>query len=441
MIRRIQALNYRCLRFVDVRLDGSFHILVGSNASGKSTLLDVVAFLGDLVSDGLDAAVERRTNSFHDLVWDRAREQLGFELALEFDIPETLRRKLPDPQIESDSFHRFRYEISINLGDDGIYIASEAGILKSRWVVQEDEYKLAKEDDWGFSQTRNFPSAKPPPKSILARRDEIYNRQVLRKSADGTDVFNVETTTRYGYSPEAKFTFALGPRRSALANLPESPAQFPAATYAKRILATGVHELLLDSRRLRQASPPNKRRTGLVPDGSNLPWAIQRLRQTNAANFSAWIDHIRTALQEVEDIRIVQREDDLHAYLMLRYATGVEVPSWTVAHGTLRLLALTLTSYLPDDGKIYLMEEPENGIHPMAIETVYQSLSSVYNSQILVTTHSPVLLSCAELEQILCFAKDEKGATDIILGNRHPRLTDWQSSADSSLLFASEVLG
>ena len=47
MIRRIQARNYCCLRYVDVSLD-RFHVLVGPNASGKSTLLDIVAFLGDM---------------------------------------------------------------------------------------------------------------------------------------------------------------------------------------------------------------------------------------------------------------------------------------------------------------------------------------------------------------------------------------------------------
>ena len=44
MIRRLQALNYRCLRYVDVEL-GRFHILVGPNASGNSTLFDAIAFL------------------------------------------------------------------------------------------------------------------------------------------------------------------------------------------------------------------------------------------------------------------------------------------------------------------------------------------------------------------------------------------------------------
>ena len=43
MIRRLQALNYRCLRYVDVPLD-RFRVLVGPNASGKSTLFDALDF-------------------------------------------------------------------------------------------------------------------------------------------------------------------------------------------------------------------------------------------------------------------------------------------------------------------------------------------------------------------------------------------------------------
>lgn len=76
MIRRIQALNYRCLRYADVTLD-RFHVLVGPNASGKSTLLDVVAFLGDVVSEGLVEAVEKRTRNFQDLVWKRPAKGCG----------------------------------------------------------------------------------------------------------------------------------------------------------------------------------------------------------------------------------------------------------------------------------------------------------------------------------------------------------------------------
>ena len=88
-----------------------------------------------------------------------------------------------------------------------------------------------------------------------------------------------------------------------------------------------------------------------------------------------------------------------------------------------------------------MIEEPENGIHPTAVETMYYSLSSVYDAQILLATHSSVLLSIVRPENLLCFAKDGNGATDIVLGSQHPALRDWQNSPNISVLFASGVLG
>ena len=60
MITLIEALNYRCLRYVQRPLK-PFHVLVGPNASGKTTFLDVLGFLSDLVSEGLEVALSERT--------------------------------------------------------------------------------------------------------------------------------------------------------------------------------------------------------------------------------------------------------------------------------------------------------------------------------------------------------------------------------------------
>jgi len=68
MITLIEAKNFRCLRYIRQPL-GPFHVLVGPNASGKTTFLDVIAFLGRLVSDGLEAAIYERTKNFEDLTW------------------------------------------------------------------------------------------------------------------------------------------------------------------------------------------------------------------------------------------------------------------------------------------------------------------------------------------------------------------------------------
>ena len=92
MIKRIQALNYRCLRYIDQPIQ-NFHILVGPNASGKTTFLDVVAFLGDLLAEGLEEAIRKRTTDFADLLFNRQGER--FELAVEWSIPKARRKQAP----------------------------------------------------------------------------------------------------------------------------------------------------------------------------------------------------------------------------------------------------------------------------------------------------------------------------------------------------------
>jgi predicted ATPase len=135
------------------------------------------------------------------------------------------------------------------------------------------------------------------------------------------------------------------------------------------------------------------------------------------------------------------RPEDNHRYIVVEYVSGLKAPSWVVSDGTLRLLALTLLAYIQEVEGIYLIEEPENGIHPRAVETVFQSLSSVYGAQVLCASHSPVVLSLAKPSDLLCFAKTPTGETDIVRGDEHPRLKNWRGSLDLGTLFAAGVLG
>ena len=80
-------------------------------------------------------------------------------------------------------------------------------------------------------------------------------------------------------------------------------------------------------------------------------------------------------------------------------------------------------------------------MHPQAVETMFQSLSSVYDAQILLATHSPVILSMVEADKVLCFAKTTEGATDIVSGSEHPALKEWRGETNLSVLFAGGVLG
>jgi predicted ATPase len=102
---------------------------------------------------------------------------------------------------------------------------------------------------------------------------------------------------------------------------------------------------------------------------------------------------------------------------------------------------LTLLAYIPSEDKIYLIEEPENGIHPRALELVYQSLSSIYDGQVFIATHSPLLLKLAEQRDLLCFTLNSEGASVIVRGDEHPILKEWRGKVDLGELLAGGILG
>jgi predicted ATPase len=419
MIRLIEVLNYRCLRYISQPLE-RFHVLVGPNASGKTTFLDVIAFLGMMVSDGLEAAVDERTKTFTDLLW--GRDGTSFELAIEADIQEAHATAL------NGKFDRIRYEVSVGLHPETkeVGILQERAILKKQRPIRQEQRSL-------------FPSEPRPPQTIMSKVGKQNEQTVLSKGLQGNDNYYAEIREESGGKGWIP-SFRLGPKRSALGNLPEDERRFPASTWFKRYLTDGVQSFVLNSLVIRRASPPGQG-IGFKPDGSNLPWVIERLKDAEGDKFRAWINHLQTALPDVVGISTVERADDRHRYLKVQYSNGLEVPSWMVSDGTLRLLALTLPAYLPQFSGVYLVEEPENGIHPGAIETLFQSLSSVYSAQMLLATHSPVILSQAELSQVLCFKKTDLGATDIVAGPQHPALKDWKGQPNLDVIFASGVLG
>jgi len=233
--------------------------------------------------------------------------------------------------------------------------------------------------------------------------------------------------------------FRIEADKTALASLPEDEERFPVATWFRRILTDGVQKLVLSAEHMRRPSPPGRSR-GYLPDGSNLPHVVHALETTHPKRHARWITHLQEALPDLEHVTTQEREEDRHRYLVLRYRNGLEAPSWLVSDGTLRLLALTVIAYLPEFTGILLIEEPENGVHPRAVETVFQSLSSVYGAQVLLATHSPVVVRMAELPQILCFGRGSNGATDLVSGNEHPRLLDWKGSIDMGTLLAAGIL-
>lgn len=418
MFTRIQALRFRCLRSVDQEL-GRFVTLVGPNASGKTTFLDVIALLGDLMRNGgkVGDTMLERSADFDKLLW--MGEGSSFQLAVEASIPDAIRDQMAPDQ---KHFTKVRYEVEIGMDREENQIVLNHEAL---WLLNGMEHPPTRHPEL-------FPSPPEPPSSLFLKPGKGRKRSISNQPRGNANYY---ADGRKTYNP----SFRLGRETSALANIPADRDSFHAAPWFRSLLMDGIQTLTLNSQMIRQPSPPGLGKR-FQPDGSNLPWVVAELRK-DKGSFERWLAHVRTALPDIQDIDTVERQEDRHRYLVIRYAGGALVPSWLASDGTLRLLALTVPAYLPDLDGVFLIEEPENGIHPRAIETVLQSLSSIYDGQVLLATHSPVALNMLDPKDVLCFAKDETGATDIISGHLHPALRNWkQGEPDFGVLFAAGIL-
>lgn len=420
MITKIEAWNYRCLAGVSQSL-GHFHIITGPNGSGKSTFLEVPQVLAAFAASGLDDVWEKtRARHLGEILFQG--KGAHFDLAVEARIPERVRNHAANGK--GSAFTHARYEVRIGNEDQS---AGEPRILaENLWLFTPRNIPAVQED----AVRSRFPSACRPVDSPIIHKQAPWKwRKTASKSKSQNSYFKAETT-------EYNLQIKNPAQKSALSTLPEDEVRFPLSNWFKAELAEHVQKILLNAESMMAPSSPLKGKRFAV-DGSNLPQVVRELKR-DAPSWLGWMEHLRTILP-IEDIKVTERGEDKALYLRVKYQSGHEVKSWHLSDGTLRLLALTLLAYIPDRGSIYLVEEPENGVHPQAIEALFQSLSSLTEGQVLVATHSPVLVAQATPAQLLCFAKCDD-ATDIVRGDLHPKLRGWQTSVSLAQFYAAGIL-
>lgn len=429
MITRIEATRYRCFEQLDVQLS-AFEVLVGANGSGKTTLLDIPGLLGEMLGSRNVAAPfleprnggSPRASSLSELVFSCLGE--WFILAVEAQLPDRVIRDLLEgvtERVRHDEarWPRFaRYEVRFELFNDQLNIKNEYFFIFSdrdqpeRASVKRATPRLhgevARQRGWKFSLFREYGG------------EAEFRREVGR-----------------GVAREAM----VSPQQLALPRVQfESANEYPAARWLHDLLVEEAVFLRPDWESARQASPPGLP-VRLMGSAGNVPWLALKLKTDAPDKFGMFVRHVQVALPQVREIDILVREDDRHAYFVVKYESGFSVPASGLSDGTLHIITLLLMPYLIEAPRLLLVEEPENGIHPQAIEAVMQGLSSMYDTQVVVTSHSPVVLATTSLAQILVARTSENGAVQIVRGEEHPRLSRWRGALDLPTLFASGVLG
>lgn len=432
MITRIEATRYRCFDKLDVEL-GDFRVLVGANGSGKTTLLDIPVLLGDLLRErNLSAAFTEardgrapRATALRELIFQGQGD--FFIFAVEAALSERVERDLLDGMSEAARSQEdrrpthIRYELRLQL-------------------FNETELQVQNEYLFAFPES-HAPTRSTADTSAPRMHGEVSPgrtwRFILKREYGGEAEFTPETVQR-----RRPMKSKMSPQQLALPRVQfESQSDFPAARWFFDLLVEDAVFFNPDWDTLRLASPPGLSKTQVLGSGKNAPWLALELQRTDGERFALWRSHVHLALPQVSDISVHEREDDHHAYFRVRYGDHFEVPSSGLSDGTLRILVLTLLAYIAKPPRFLVTEEPENGIHPKAIEAVIQGLASIYDSQVIVSSHSPVVLARTELPHILAARICDDGAVEVMPGPRHPRLADWKGEVSLSTLFAAGVLG
>jgi len=422
VITHIDATNYRCFEKLSIAT-GEFAVVAGANGSGKTTLLDIPVLLGDLLrsrsisSAFMDPLLNRgpRASTLSELCF---RHNGGsFSLGIEAKLPDFVRDevvRLSTPAVQKDASKHpthLRYEL--------------------RFQVSEHQLAVQNEYLFLFTHSDEYEEQRLPLQGENANRDDWYF--IIERAYGGDSSFRPEGK---GAKRAAKIDDTLP---ALLRVQVESKKEFPAATWLLNLLLDGVVFFDPTWSKLRAACQPGLKRSRLLSSGENLPWLALRLQEEDPERFALWVSHVRMALPQITAITLREREEDHHAYFRVTYEAGFEVTSSGLSEGTLRILALTLLAYIEDAPRLLVVEEPENSIHPQAIEIVLQSLRSLYESQAWVSTHSPVVLATAKLPELLITRLARSGAADVIAGDEHPRLANWKGAIDLGSLFATGV--
>jgi predicted ATPase len=378
-IKRIHAKNYRCIRGATLEL-GDVSILFGPNGAGKSTWLDIVWFIRDCCIRGVPEAAADRNHGIG-MLWSRAAEDEGIEITIETDY------------------------------------------LSYTMVL-------------GFEHGRINPYP----------AEELVNmpaRETLFKRRSGSTAFTVGIEADTDHS-------LLEPEKPALIQFLAQSMHIPGVREFEHILR---HIRFYDSRsaalfELRKYGSETDFKTVLwSPRGQNL-WSVlrnlndKRLLDDRYATIQRFM---RLAFPDFKDL-VIEATGPQSVYGSFIFNDArVPVMASGVSTGHLQML-LHLTALFSDASgyePVILFDEPESSLHPHALAVLAKAFleaSCKNNRQVMIATHSPVLLSQFPADKIIAVEKDERGATSFKSVADIPGITELLDEYSIGSLFMAEAL-
>lgn len=146
----------------------------------------------------------------------------------------------------------------------------------------------------------------------------------------------------------------------------------------------------------------------LAPDASNLSQVIGKVFEEESArtDFVSWL---RILIPEFKNIEIKQSNiDGSFEFFIYEKSSNKPFPKHLISDGTYNILALMAAVYQTNEPQFLCIEEPENGLHPQAIQLLvdfFREKCEEHGHYIWLNTHSQTLVRCLEIDEIILVNK------------------------------------
>ena len=353
LLTRLHVKNFRC--WADASIDvRPINVFFGPNGSGKSTLLEAIRLVKDCVSrDVIEAAITR--NHGFSMLQQGVDEWQGIVIRVE------------------TVFAEYALRLGFSLGQLQPYAGE---ILHSK----EKKVHLIKRTTGSDEADFCYHEENPPVRTRLTFPEKLALIQYMQ----GTE-------------------------------LP------PLAVFNLRSLLSSVHfyhSHYTDIYGLKQRGSESGMETSLREDGGNLWSVLRNIRDKSAidSRYETIISFMRKSFPNFKDLVFDPSGPNAVYASFLEKNWHDPIPVLGVAEGQLQMLLLLTSLFAHGDQNdmLILFDEPETSLHPYAISVFAEAVKQAakeWNRQVFIATHSPVLISQFEPEDILATKLDESGQT------------------------------
>lgn len=369
MIKEIKLRNF--FSFKDettVRLNLGVNILVGINGSGKTSFINAFRLLYEGVcGNGFENLFQKEWGGYMNVSSAVAgNNQKNIELTFVFDHKQ-LKKLTPKSPFKTDAF----YSIVIKpLGD-------------TSYTIEEKLY------------ARNMKDADKP-YVFLDFKDERGTLSVYHSTGIKTERFAGETSGQ-----ELILRQISDPRR-----------YLPSHTIRTAIAQMALYDTFDTSSDSIIRQPVNASKdVRLDSNGANLINVINNLAISELPSYRDIEGMLRQINPHFEafdfqmfgaKLYMSLRENNMQRSIGMRF----------VSDGTIRYVIMMSILMNPRSGYFIGIDEPEGRLHPDMIHSIAQMIKTAgHERQMVVATHSPLLLNDFELEDIFVFEKGQENAT------------------------------